>query len=186
MEGKAWRPGWSHLQPGNDDGGSAVELTAQQATKTLKMSSVGFQEQAWRKGHVLGGLSEGKRLLSCHVTAGEAWPCFTIAAQSQPPCPGGIFIHQTSNARGRPFSTWAHTCKSSAMSKSLKSFKRHPGSSHNLLSAPANPPAVFDMESKESNDWHRQRVNFWLPASALGPHLATQLPPSACGSGEKN
>lgn len=69
--------------------------------------------------------------------------------------------------------------------KSLKSFKRHPDSSHSLLGAPAKAPPAFEKGSKESNDWHRQRANSWLPASALGPHLRTELPPSACGSGEK-
>lgn len=42
----ARRPGWFHLQPRNARTETAVGLTAQQATKALKISSVGFQEQA--------------------------------------------------------------------------------------------------------------------------------------------
>lgn len=68
--------------------------------------------------------------------------------------------------------------------QSLKSFKRHPASSHSLLGAPAKTPPAFGKGSKASSDWHRQRANSWLPALALGPHLL-QLPRSACGSEEK-
>lgn len=150
-----------------------VRLTNQQAIEALKIKSVGFQEEAWRKRHGLGLLPKEERLLSYHLNIRGAWPGFITVlnkAQSLLPWRGGwLFSDQTTNARGRSFSASAQAHKSSVMSKSLRSFKSHLASSHSLLCAPSEPPPASDKGSKESKDWPRLKANFWLLASAP-PH----------------